>query len=420
MISGPHLDPERLRAIAAGADVSDSEAEHLLDCDRCASATLDADGESCTALDTEIRQGFDAIAKQPSSWNAASEERVLSALLLTQAQQARRRSAQRTGAVVALLAAAAGVLLVLKGGTVPSVVPGAPIDLEHATAYPESGASLTVEQHGADEQIALAGTATFAVRKLSEGHRFRVLMQGDEIEVRGTKFTAVADAHGVRSVNVEEGRVEVRTRCCGLHVLSAGDSFNAEIARRTPGDSPTQLGSRTEPAAPSAVAKTSDSAGDAVANTDEPASSASAQNDPLPSSTSTGAATDAPTARSLMTQGTQAFDEGRWSAASSMLDRAVSLDPSAAWAKDARVLAGAARVMAAPVGAVASMGVGVASLDVAAQQAARRGDSRRAAAAKLGAARKLSGEAAKKRWCALANDGSLDSAGRSEARSRCP
>lgn len=418
-----HLESARLDEIARGADVSEAEAAHLLECRACR-RTVDALLDSSPEVAREVafddaseltREGdpWASLRNERPAWDPATEARVLDRLLAGETRRKNRVNRGVVGATVAVVAIAAAATLVVRSTRTPRELSHvSTLDLEHATAYPESGAQVAIEQAGADEQVSLTGVATFSVRKLVPGHRFRVLMHGDEIEVRGTRFKAIADDRGLRSVHVEEGRVEVTTRCCGKVTLDAGNEWSADLAS-------------IPPTATSVVSSANSVGGPSGAASDPPSSSAetsavaSASGGPEVQS-SPSIATDAASARTLMTQGTQAFDEGRWSSASTLLERAVSAEPSAPWSKDARVLAGAARVMAAPVSSVSSIGVSVASLDVAAQQASRRGDSKRAAQARLGAARKLSGESAKKRWCALVTDSALDAASRSEAKSHCP
>jgi hypothetical protein len=124
-------------------------------------------------------------------------------------------------------------------------------------------------------------------------------------------------------------------------------------------------------------------------------------------------------AMSLLSKGMKAYRFGNYAQAIQQLGQAVQARPTASWARDARVLRGAAQVMLTSPAQIPSLGVGIASLDAAAQRAAQHGDSQRAAFAQLAAARRSRGKFAKNRWCSLKDVGSLPPQFRQEAHQKC-
>lgn len=355
-----HLSPERLRSLLEG-DPSDDEASHLLECAACRRAV---EGDDLLAALGDV-PGLNPLAE------ARVERRLLAAL------PSRRARAWQLGGVAAVALAAATWAVWPRSSPPPAAT-------SHATIEVAEGSRVEPLTQSSDELLELEGEAFFRVRHLPQGHRFRVRVRADEIEVKGTAFRLKSDAEGLTSVEVTEGAVEVRSVCCGTHLIAAGQTWLRPA--------PTALQAPPAPA-PSAPA-------------------------PSPPALSHTISPGEP-AIDLMKRGMASFDAGQFSLAASQLDQATALDPRASWARDARVLAGAARAMSAPVEAVANLSVGVASLDKAAQQAARRGDARRASAAALGAARQSKGEQRSSRFCALQNDTSLAASARAEASREC-
>lgn len=395
-----HLDAERQRVVAAGGEPSDEEAEHLLECAACRDA-LDASEALAGAM-----QQLRATPALPLSRQQAVEERL-------QKTVARPRRRLLVAAALAPLALAAAWLL----APWAALPPPAPPPESHAATTTEGAGRLATLQAGQDELLALEGAATFRVRPLQPGHRFRVRMGADEIEVKGTTFRLESDAAGLREIAVTEGLVEVRTRCCGVHLVGAGQRWAASAP---PAGSAAPEGS----AAPGSVAPEG-SAAPPARSAAPGASTGAAPGASTGGAASTGAAGgsagSAPqeSADELRRRGLAAFDGGQYGPAAALLQQAAALAPQAAWSRDARTLAGVARVLTTPAAAIPGLGVGVAAFDKAAQRAAGSGDAARAAAARLGAARSSKGEGRKTRFCALLGEAGLGAAARAEATREC-
>ncbi|MCU0655634.1 MAG: FecR family protein [Polyangiaceae bacterium] len=354
-----HLQPARLDAIAGGDAPSDDEAEHLLECPSC-QGVIDA-SLGLPQLSAQLR----SPALPPVDPGAP-----------LRAFHALPRPRLRLASAAALAALAAAWALWPRA---------APFAVE-----PAPGALVENIHTGDDRVLSLRGEATFRVQKLPAGHRFRVRSQADEVEVKGTVFLVEGGDGGVKRVEVQEGAVEVRTACCGTHLVPAGGRWVRPQLTEAPAEAPAPT------AAPSASAAQASASGSAAPPR--------APGEP---------------AEELLRRGLAAFDAGNFAQASAALARASALEPHAPWARDARTLAGAARVMSAPVSGVAGLGVGAASFDKAAQRAASAGDGARAAAARLGAARASQGEARRRRYCALRGDPALPSSASAEVAREC-
>lgn len=368
-----HLDPERLRSIAGGADPTDEEATHLLDCAKCGQ-TIDQASELDVALE---RLG---AYSEP-----IREQLVLDRVLVADRSARRRANVVRFVAAAGALAAACALFVAWRATRPLS-----------ATVDAGPGAKIVRAIIAGDEVVELEGSASFQVPKLPVGRRFKVRAVKDELEVKGTAFRVDTEPSGFRSVAVDSGVVEVRPQCCAAVTLRAGDVW---VRPTSPAVVPV--------AAPLPPAVVDAPSANPVAPSGAPATTAP-----------TGSV--APSGSELLTQGTAAYDGGRYAAAAPLLSRAVAADPTASWARDARVLAGAAQVLAAAPAAIPGLGVSVASFDAAAQKASASGDAGRAKAAAVGAARRSAGDGARRRWCALASDGALPPLFRDEATRGCP
>ncbi len=370
-MTAAHLARARVQSLAEGAPPSDDEASHLLECRDCRGAV---------SLAPELDAQLEALAMAP--WPA--DDAATSDLLRRAAASRSTRSRRRAGAVVLALAAAAGIGWTALRGADPVAVDPAP------------GATVVRAREGADDVVTLDGAARFEVARLPAGRRFRVRAAGDHLEVKGTEFRVEATALGFSRVSVERGVVEVRPACCSAVTLRAGEAW----------------------ARPAELAAPADPSESARSNVAPPVvSSAPASPAPAPPAPPERGATL--TASELLAQGTAAYDAGRFSAASELLSRALAAEPSASWARDARVLAGAAQVLSSPPQAIPALPVSVASLDAAARRATSLGDGVRARAAAIGAARRSAGEGARRRWCALAADPAITPPVRDEASRAC-
>lgn len=384
-MSGPHLEPARLAALASGDAPADDEAEHLLECRACRGAVSPA-----PELDA-------ALAEEERSAPRA-DERTIARLRASAAATRARRTIVRVAGVGAALAAAAALVWV--AGQRPNA----------AAVMAEPGATVTRAREGGDEVVSLEGAAKFDVAPLPAGRRFRVRAAADVLEVKGTSFRVDATPTGFTSVAVDSGVVEVAPACCARVTLRAGDVWDRRAATSATAslDAPTASARATPDAPPTASA-----------TTDGTSAVQAAGAEAAPTAAEPGARIAGPSAAELLSQGTAAYDAGRFGAASGLLGRALAAEPSASWARDARVLAGAAQVLSSPAATIPSLAVSVASFDAAAQKATLLGDGARAKAAAVGAARRSSGDAAKRRWCALAADASLPAAARDEATRGC-
>jgi FecR-like protein len=396
-MSAPHLTNERLAEVGAGAPPDDEEAEHLLDCRAC-SLAIEGDDAVGRALETARRV-------EPDVW---SEPRLRAGQTRLVAALGRRRAARYVVPVFAGALAAAAAWSFWPRSSLPG--PGDALAIAEVEAQPD--ATVEVAQAGPDQVVEVAqGQAAFKVRRLRQAERFRVRCGRDEVEVRGTRFVVHGGGEGFSSVEVTEGAVELRTACCGTRLLRAGETWTRSKAALAP-EGPTVPSAPVTSTTPAPPPPEAPSAANTAAREPGPKPTTGR---PLPPPHE-----PEPTADALRQRALEAYDRGDYEIAARGFDAAAQKAPDAAWVGDARTLAGAARVLRAPVGSIGSLSVGVAALDAAAQRAARAGDSARAAAARVAAARRSSGEGARKRWCALRRDPLVSADVRSEAARLCP
>jgi hypothetical protein len=402
----PHLSAARLLELQGSDDATptDDEAEHLLACDRC---TARLEGTSPSRPDLLDVALHDLREAAPRFDLEAGRARLLAA---ASHRKESFFSPYRVSASVGFLAIAAAAMFLLWRQAPP---PRGVAESGHAEVTLSPDAHVVTTQAGPDEILTLEGEAKLSVVKIPAGERFRLRAGDDELEVHGTRFLVAGSGAGLTRVAVEEGVVEVRPSCCRTVFLHAGESWDRSTAALSPplpaapptepapaeaalpGDSPTPARAGSESAAPPVVAATGTNAG-------------------LPATGPTNVS-----GAQLLADGTRAYDGGRYAVAAGLLDRAVAAEPKASWAPDARTLAGTARVLAASPSTVPSMGVSVRSFDNAAARAGQLGKSALAAAARLGAARHLSGKAANARYCALRTEPALSAEGRREAAAKC-
>lgn len=448
-MTSAHLAEGRLSALRAGASPDDDEAEHLLDCRACTRALEgrgdnDAfDGRNDNALgsrDDGAREGCDdaldrALAAsrrvEPPVWN---EARVAAGQARLAGAQRRRRAVRYAAPAFAGALAAAALWALWQRPPTPSAPPWAGAAPVLAEVEQQPGAALSLAQSGPDEIVEVArGQASFKVRHLQRAERFRVRCGRDEVEVRGTRFVVRGGGEGLASVAVSEGAVEVRTECCGTRLLRAGETWARPAGGA--GVDPTRVAPTASASAFSPLPSSGLPGLDPSAPADPSAPGASSTSG-APSASSAppiepadGAAPEPgvgrpappePSADVLRQRALEAYDGGRYALAARAFERAAQRSPDAPWAADARTLAGAARVLQTAPGAIAALSVSVASLDAAAQRAQRAGDSARASAARVAAARRSSGEGARKRWCALRHDALASADVRREAQKACP
>ena len=150
--------------------------------------------------------------------------RVLRDAMSASSSSPRALTRARTFAVA--LAAVAGVALVVVRAAKPSG--SVPAPRFAAVVTPSPVAVFSQARDGALERVVLSdGDVTLQVRKQGAGERFLVEVPDGEVEVRGTTFEmSVHDGRTAR-VHVDTGVVVVRIH--GESVLSAGDSWPAEV-----------------------------------------------------------------------------------------------------------------------------------------------------------------------------------------------
>lgn len=406
-----HLSESRLRAISQGDEPLEHEAEHLLDCCDCEyrlessfeevdKQLIQLSHQSEPLRDIDVNAGETRLLLSLKEDSIAPKSEIRRVASINRSVQS--KTIRWSLAVAACFALVVGTYFFSKD-------PSKPLG-QHARVVRFDEAQIAVVQTGEDEMVSLHGRAEFAVQSLKPGQRFRVKVKDDEVEVRGTKFTVISGAQGVEQVAVTEGAVEVRTTCCAPALVHPGETWVRPSSTVATTDTPAPTTGSNEPVDQKADQQ---AARDLAANTDlnnaSPANSTHA-----PPSNSPAVAPGSPT--ELAASGLAAFDRGDYASAASLLEKAIASDATGGATRDAKVLVGAARVLMSPAGSIPNMGVGVASFDVAATRAARNGDSAKATAAQVGAARKSQGETRKKRFCAL-----VSTAGqwRSEAEKEC-
>jgi len=171
--------------------------------------------------------------------------------------------------IVALLSAAVGLLALVLVVSIPRGRPQT--QASHAIEIELADGANGVRAHeGPDEVYALLhGSARFHVRTLHAGERFRVVVGGDTVEVRGTRFRVdVADGRMV-AVDVQEGAVALSLAEGGdMQVLTAGHAWHRAVL------------AGQGAAAPEAAAGEVSAVGSAGPESSAPASSASAGSSP--------------------------------------------------------------------------------------------------------------------------------------------
>jgi hypothetical protein len=97
--------------------------------------------------------------------------------------------------------------------------------------HPQPGARYVAAAPGPDEIVRLGdGVIELEVEPLHAGERFRVVVGGAEIEVRGTAFIVAASAERLLDVSVSHGRVDIRPESGAPASLGAGQSWHARVA----------------------------------------------------------------------------------------------------------------------------------------------------------------------------------------------
>lgn len=204
---------ERARALACG---SDPELDaHLGACAACRAAW---DGE---------RAAIELVRDLPVALPPPERREEVRTAVLAAAASVGARPARRRRWVLAIAAAAAG-----GAGYLAIARFAEPARHAHGTVHPLAGARYTVSASGRDEVVRLSdGAIDVEVEPLHPGERFRVVIGGAELEVRGTVFHVAAHADQLVEVAVARGRVDVRPAAGAPAMLTAGESWRPAAAR---------------------------------------------------------------------------------------------------------------------------------------------------------------------------------------------
>lgn len=181
---------------------------HLLMCPECAELSRDL-----ARLSELARRPVEAMPE-------LERKRARLRLLREAADLPPRRSARTLAVAVAFAAVAAGVAVVGFHGRAArpaqvalsaSAAPSAPAVRTVTVVRSDDGARFARSERENTETVALeSGTIEASVRPLRAGERFVVETMDAEVEVRGTVFRVRAEDHRLQSVDVSEGKVEVR------------------------------------------------------------------------------------------------------------------------------------------------------------------------------------------------------------------
>jgi len=197
---------------------------HLDDCEACKTALAEID-EVRGWLSDEPR-GLGADAAAAIRFRLQSEARVahdrLAAEHAGRSRRARRLTWGVAAAAVVLLAAGATALLSTSSAPHARSV-AASIDAAPGSVYRHESA------RAAPNEVfrVRAGAVVFEVPRLARGRHMRVLVGGDVVEVRGTRFRVTARDDRLLGVDVERGIVVVRLASGEEHVLARGEHYRA-------------------------------------------------------------------------------------------------------------------------------------------------------------------------------------------------
>ena len=221
---------ELARALSTGGDAE--LAAHLASCATCRAAW------DATRVAIELARELPVAMPSPPR-----REEMRTAILAAAAGPAQlpARRSWRVPAIVA--AAAAGVI-----GYFATHAASPPSAHTHGTVRPAPGARYVVSAIGPDEVITLSeGELDVEVEPLHPGERFRVVVGGSELEVRGTAFHVAADAERLVEVAVAHGRVDLTPDHGAPATLAAGQAWHATaFAERTRSPSPRAPSAATE------------------------------------------------------------------------------------------------------------------------------------------------------------------------------
>lgn len=175
------------------------------------------------------------------------------ARVLARAGAERRRARLRSGAFVAFALAALAVLAI--GLRQPSGRD--PVPRYHGTITADSRARFRRVSAAPDELVVLdSGKIHVEVSPLGPGERFRVQAGDGEVEVRGTAFDVTVEGGHLASVEVEHGRVDVRSAGSASARLGPGQHWVAAPAEPPAIDVPSSAAPAVEAPSASATRRT--------------------------------------------------------------------------------------------------------------------------------------------------------------------
>jgi FecR protein len=215
-------DLELARAITTG----DAEiAAHVDACQRCR-ATWD-----------QTQAAIELARELPVTVPPAAHREEMRTALLARAEVPRRPARPVWLVPAVAIAAAAGLVgfVARPRGEAPAPVP-APVPVavaghHHGTVRPQPGARYLTGTPSPDEVVVLVeGALDIEVAPLHAGERYRVVVGSAEVEVRGTSFTITAREARLVGVRVAHGRVEIRSERGPVITLTAGQSWQPEVA----------------------------------------------------------------------------------------------------------------------------------------------------------------------------------------------
>lgn len=174
----------------------------------------------CAELGRDLARLSELARRPVAAMPELERKRARLRLLREAADVPPRRSSRTLAVVVAFAAVAAGVALVGLHGPAArpaqvalsaSAAPSAPAVRTATVVRSVDGARFVRSEREGTDLVALeSGTIEASVRPLRAGERFVVETMDAEVEVRGTVFRVRAEDHRLQSVDVSEGKVEVR------------------------------------------------------------------------------------------------------------------------------------------------------------------------------------------------------------------
>ena len=225
MIGVARNHPSSLELSRAAAEGLTPDLErHLADCSACAGTW----------------QGFariDALVLELPVLPMSSEhgEELLAQILATAATKPERQVGRARWIVpagLALVAAASVVLVVGRGdkATAPRIASAEIGPTYRGAVRAQPGARFVRSTGAPDEVVRLyEGKISVDVTALQAGERFRVVVADAEIEGQGAAFDVVAAGDTLESVQVVQGRIDVRPARRSQVVVIAGQRWEAEV-----------------------------------------------------------------------------------------------------------------------------------------------------------------------------------------------